>query len=38
MSAKGTLKNEGFIVAHELNVQSIVEGEPWKQECEVLMA
>lgn len=38
VSAKGTLKNEGFIVAHGLNVQSIVEGEPWKQECEVLMA
>lgn len=37
VSAKGTL-NEGFIVAHGLNVQSIVEGEPWKQECEVLMA
>lgn len=38
VSVKGTLKDEVFIVAHGLNVQSIVEGEPWKRECEVLMA
>lgn len=38
MSAKDTLKDEVFIVAHGLNVQSVMEGEPWKRECEVLMA
>lgn len=32
MSEEGTFKKEGFIVVHRMKEQSIMEGEPWKEE------